>query len=170
MDAISAHAGSDSGGVGGRFHRPSHRFNPKGSCSQCVGMLWRKCDEGDVCDVVSPRLSDSLTRQQSPDMSDVCVLPRPRSNKTHHPSWFHHTGTSGGSQCVSQTRADPIPPSQTGHVPRAALFLVLDSLPWFTFGTDVGTRDAHFDAVLLHFHLVAWARSDTGAVVHYEII
>lgn len=40
----------------------------------------------------------------------------------------------------------------------------------FTFRTDVGTRDAHFDAVLLYFHLVAGTRSDAGAVVHHEVI
>ena len=41
---------------------------------------------------------------------------------------------------------------------------------FLTFRTDVGTWDAHFDSVLLHLHLVAWTRSDTGAVVHHEII
>lgn len=39
-----------------------------------------------------------------------------------------------------------------------------------TFGADVGAGDAHLDAVLLHFHLVAGTRSDAGAVVHHEII
>lgn len=40
----------------------------------------------------------------------------------------------------------------------------------FTFGADVSTRNAHLDAVVLHLHLVAGARSDAGAVVHHEII
>lgn len=44
------------------------------------------------------------------------------------------------------------------------------SKPRLTFGADVGAGDAHFDAVLLHFHLVAGTRSDAGAVVHHEII
>lgn len=39
-----------------------------------------------------------------------------------------------------------------------------------TFRADVGAGDAHFDAVLLHLHLVAGTRSDTRAVVHHEII
>lgn len=72
--------------------------------------------------------------------------------------------------CQSLTRADPSPVSNWTGVARVLHFLVLDSVPWFTFGTDVGTRETHFDAVLLHFHLVAGARSDTGAVVHHEII
>lgn len=41
---------------------------------------------------------------------------------------------------------------------------------WLTFRADVGARDAHFDAVLLHLHLVAGTRSDAGAVVHHEVI
>lgn len=40
----------------------------------------------------------------------------------------------------------------------------------FTFRTDVGARDAHFDPVLLNLHLVAGTRSDAGAVVHHKII
>lgn len=47
---------------------------------------------------------------------------------------------------------------------------ILDGISRFTFRTDVGTRDAHFDAVLLYFHLVAGTRSDAGAVVHHEVI
>lgn len=43
-------------------------------------------------------------------------------------------------------------------------------IPRLTFGADVGAGDAHLDAVLLHFHLVAGTRSDAGAVVHHEII
>lgn len=39
-----------------------------------------------------------------------------------------------------------------------------------TFGADVRARNAHLDAVLLHFHLVAGTSSDAGAVVHHEII
>lgn len=39
-----------------------------------------------------------------------------------------------------------------------------------TFRADVGAWDAHFDAVLLHLHLVAGTRSDAGAVVHHEVI
>lgn len=39
-----------------------------------------------------------------------------------------------------------------------------------TFRTDVCARDAHLDAVLLHFHLVAGTRSDAGAVVDHEVI
>lgn len=41
---------------------------------------------------------------------------------------------------------------------------------WLTFGTDVGAGDAHFDAVLLHFHLVAGTSSDAGTVVHHKVI
>lgn len=48
--------------------------------------------------------------------------------------------------------------------------LIYFYFPRFTFRTDVGAGDAHFDAVLLHFHLVAGTRSDTRAVVHHEII
>lgn len=40
----------------------------------------------------------------------------------------------------------------------------------FTFGADVSTRDAHFDAVLFHLHLVTRARSHTGAMVHHKVI
>lgn len=47
---------------------------------------------------------------------------------------------------------------------------VRGGVPQFTFRTDVGARDAHFDAVLLHLHLVAGTRSDAGVVVHHEII
>lgn len=41
---------------------------------------------------------------------------------------------------------------------------------WPTFGADVSTRDAHFNAVLLHLHLVAGTRSHAGAVIHHEVI
>lgn len=39
-----------------------------------------------------------------------------------------------------------------------------------TFGADVSTRDAHLNAVLLHLHLVAGARSHAGAVIHHKVI
>lgn len=65
--------GQTAGGGGGNG---STGLNPKRNCTQCVGMLWRKCDEGDVCDVMSLCLSDTFTRQQSPDVSDVCVVPQ----------------------------------------------------------------------------------------------
>lgn len=39
-----------------------------------------------------------------------------------------------------------------------------------TFGTDVSAGNAHFDLVLFHFHLVAGTRTDTRAVIHYEVI
>lgn len=41
---------------------------------------------------------------------------------------------------------------------------------FLTFGADVGARDAHLDAVVLHLHLVAGTRSHTGVVVHHKII
>lgn len=40
----------------------------------------------------------------------------------------------------------------------------------YTFGADIGTRDAHLDAVVLHLHLVAGARSHTRALVHHKIV
>lgn len=39
-----------------------------------------------------------------------------------------------------------------------------------TFGADVSAWDAHLDAVVLHLHLVAGARSHTRVVVHHKII
>lgn len=50
------------------------------------------------------------------------------------------------------------------------MFLLFFFHIWLTFGTDVSTRNAHLDAVVLHLHLVTGARSHAGAVVHHKII